>query len=100
MSHRFLPEARTEYLEAVSFYETRQRGLGAALIAEVERAIALAVERPAGWRLVHPVGIRKLGLARFPYTLFYMPVPDGIEITALAHDRQKPLYWAGRMKAS
>lgn len=97
MSHRFRPEAEAEYLGAISFYESRGRGLGAALITEVEQAIALAVERPLAWRLVHDSGIRKLGLGRFPYTLFYRPLADGIEVTAFAHDRQRPQYWAARI---
>lgn len=100
MSHRFRPEAEAEYLDAVGFYESRSRGLGAALIAEFERAIALAVERPLTWKQVHPSGIRRLGLGRFPYAVFYLPLTEGIEVTAFAHDRQRPLYWSARMGGS
>lgn len=97
MSYCFRPEAEAEYLDAVGFYESRGRGLGAALIAEFERAVMLAVERPLAWKQVHPSGIRKLGLGRFPYTVFYLPQAEGIEVTAFAHDRQRPLYWSARI---
>lgn len=96
MSHRFRPEAAAEYLGAIRFYEARRRGLGAALIADFEHAVALAVERPLAWRQVHPTGIRRLGLARFPYSVFYQPLAEGIEITAFAHHRQRPQYWLAR----
>lgn len=99
MSHRFRPEAEAEYLGAIRFYESCRSGLGAALIAEFEHAVALAVERPLAWRLVHPTGIRRLGLGRFPYSVFYRPLADGIEITAFAHHRQRPQYWPARSES-
>jgi hypothetical protein len=46
VSYSFLPEAEAEYLEAIGYYEQRQRGLGRDLIAEFERVMQLVVERP------------------------------------------------------
>ncbi len=46
MSYNFLPEAETEYLEAVRFYEEQQTKLGLSLITEFEKVIALVVTRP------------------------------------------------------
>lgn len=97
MSYRFAPEAEAEYLDAIAFYESRQHGLGAALVGEFEHAIGLIVERPLSWRQVHASGIRKLGLGRYPYTVFYLPVNDGVMVTAFAHDRQRPHYWSARL---
>ncbi len=77
MTHNFLPGAEAEYLEAVQFFEEQRAGLGAALIAEFERIVDLAVERPNSWRLVHSSGVRRIGLARFPYAVFLC----GIHIT-------------------
>ena len=70
MKHSFVPGAETEYLEAVRFYEGRQKNLGGALIVEFERSLRLVLERPQAWRLVHPSGIRRIGLSRFPYSIF------------------------------
>jgi hypothetical protein len=60
-----------EYIAAVRFYEAQQAKLGAALIKEFEQAVALLSKQPAACRLVHPSGIRRCGLARFPYTIFF-----------------------------
>lgn len=98
MSYSFLPEAETEYLEAVRFYEGVRTGLGESLIAEFEGVIALAVARPKSWREVHPAGIRRIGLKRFPYAVFYRILPDNsLQITAFAHHRRRPGYWASRV---
>lgn len=97
MKHNFLPGAEIEYLQAVRFYEERQKGLGGALIAEFEHAPFLALERPEAWRLAHPSGVRCIGLSRFPYTIFYRVIMDTPQITAVAHHRQRPAYWLSRL---
>jgi hypothetical protein len=50
MTYAFHPEARLEYREAASFYESRRRGLGVTFSLEVEAAIARIVEAPKRWR--------------------------------------------------
>jgi toxin ParE1/3/4 len=97
--HSFLPGAEAEYLDAIRFYENRQPGLGAALIAEFEHALGLALDRPHTWRLVHPAGIRRIGLSRFPYAIFFRVVGDALQITAVAHHRKRPGYWLSRIES-
>ncbi len=46
MSYFFHPNAQTEYLEAIAFYETKSAGLGASYIAEFEGAIGVVCEHP------------------------------------------------------
>jgi toxin ParE1/3/4 len=62
VSYSFLPEAEAEYLDAVAFFEEQRRGLGTSLIAEFERIIKLAEQRPNAWKVVHPSGIRRIAL--------------------------------------
>jgi hypothetical protein len=97
--HSFLPGAEAEYLDAIRFDEDRQRGLGAALIAEFEHALELAVERPQTWCLVHPSGIRRIGRSRFPFAIFFRVVGDALQITAVAHHRKRPGYWLPRIES-
>ncbi|MGH8602640.1 MAG: type II toxin-antitoxin system RelE/ParE family toxin [Gammaproteobacteria bacterium] len=97
MIYSFLPEAEAEYLEAVRFYEEQRAGLGDALISEFEHAIGLAAERPESWRLVHPSGIRRIGLLTFPYAVFYRVLSGSLQITAFAHHRHRPGYWLTRV---
>lgn len=97
MSHSFLPEAEAEYLLAIRFYEEHRAGLGSALVSEFERAVHLATERPHAWKLVHVSGIRRIGLRRFPFAVFFRTLPDGVmQVTAFAHHRQRPGYWLAR----
>lgn len=97
MNYTFLPEAETEYLEAVRFYEEQQAKLGLSLIKEFETTIALVLQRPQSWKLVHPSGIRRVELTRFPYSVFYRILADDIQITAIAHHRRHPNYWLKRL---
>ncbi|MGH8278876.1 MAG: hypothetical protein ACRETQ_04835 [Gammaproteobacteria bacterium] len=71
MNYGFLPGAQTEYLKAVHFYEEQRAGLSAILVSEFERAISLAMETPAVCKLAAPSGIRRVGLSRFPYAVFF-----------------------------
>lgn len=98
MKYSFLPAAEAEYLDAILFYEGRQPGLGAALITEFEYALGLALDRPHTWHLVHPLGIRRIGLSRFPYAIFFRLVGDALQITAVAHHRKRPGYWLSRIE--
>ncbi|SJM89780.1 conserved hypothetical protein [Crenothrix polyspora] len=98
MNVSFLPEAETEYMEAVRFYEDQPAKLGALLIHEFERTMALVIEKPEAWRLVHPSGIRRISLSRFPYSVFYRVFSGGIQITAFAHHRRRPGYWLTRVR--
>jgi toxin ParE1/3/4 len=99
VSYGFLPEAEAEYIAAVAFFEERRQGLGAALITEFERIIQLAVARPQAWKQVHASGIRRIGLRRFPYAIFYRVLPHGqLQVTALAHHRKRPGYWLQRIE--
>lgn len=98
MNYEFVPEAEAEYLEAIRFYQAQQNRLGALLIDDFERAITLIIQKPETWRLVHLSGIRRLGLARFPYSVFYRSASGRILVTAFAHHRRRPDYWLARVK--
>jgi toxin ParE1/3/4 len=96
-NYSFLAEAEAEYLEAIRFNEGQRAGLGDTLILEFERVIGLAIEKPRAWKLVHSSGIRRIGLSRFPYSIFYRVFHNEIQITAFAHNRRRPSYWLTRV---
>ena len=41
--------------------------------------------------------VREEVLLEFPYTLFYRVTSDEVIILAVAHQRQRPLYWRRRL---
>ncbi|MDE0801990.1 MAG: type II toxin-antitoxin system RelE/ParE family toxin [Acidimicrobiales bacterium] len=95
---RFVPAARDELREAAAWYEERRSGLGDQFVDAVEVALELIVDWTAAGTPVE-IGahdVRRLSVIGFPYHLPYRVVGDWIEIVAVAHDRRRPAYWAGR----
>ena len=46
MKHRFTTEALSDYENAVEYYETQERGLGARFILEIDELISSMLEFP------------------------------------------------------
>lgn len=93
----FHPGAEAEYLEAVAFYESRQKGLGAGYIAEVEEALSRIAATPHRYRIEKKPNIRRLSLVRFPYKIIYRDLRGSVQVMAVAHKHQHPGYWVGRL---
>jgi toxin ParE1/3/4 len=89
-------EARAELLQAVSFYEARVPGLGSRFITEIERCHKALLDTP----LVgspHGRRLRKFAVGdKFPYSIVYAVLADGLYIVAYAHGSRRPGYWRPR----
>jgi len=90
------PEADRELTEGAVFY-AREDGkeLGRAFIAEFERSLEFLCLHPhigASWR----TNRRRFPLRRFPYSIIYYIRDDELRVVAVAHHRQRPVYWADR----
>jgi len=96
MRFEFHPEARLEFLDAVSYYETHQSGLGERFIQSVEAAIAGINQNPEGWAVIEQDVRRKLTRV-FPYALLYTIEPENILIVAVMHCHKEPGYWRSRL---
>lgn len=92
----FLPEAEAEHLKQVAYYESQQPGLGASYIAEVAAALEYICEAPQRFPVARPPALRRLGLMRFPFTIFFREVADEVQVVAVAAHRRRPGYWSGR----
>lgn len=93
---RFHGFAELELEEACEYYGRTASGLQDAFLAEVERGCRLLAEFPEVGVTVRQ-GVRKLGLKRFPYSLFYTVREDGIRIVAVGHQNRRPFYWKRRL---
>ncbi|MBE7499823.1 MAG: type II toxin-antitoxin system RelE/ParE family toxin [Verrucomicrobiales bacterium] len=89
-------QARAELDAAISFYESRAAGLGLDLQAKVEDGVRAIQRSPESWPPHKQTGFRKYFVERFPYTLYYLEMPDCIWIAAVAHGSRRPGYWMGR----
>ncbi|MEY2878713.1 MAG: hypothetical protein RLZZ15_1093, partial [Verrucomicrobiota bacterium] len=69
--------SRTEFDEAVAWYEGERVGLGLEYKAAVDALLVAIAEHPSLFRQVHGP-IRRAVLKRFPYTVHFLTEPDRI----------------------
>ena len=97
------PEAEREIGEAMDWYEGRDVGLGAALLAEVDsilRRLEIGDLRGIGVPGVREeLAIRRVLLPRFPYAVIFV-VSDAIHIIAFAHQKRSADYLKGRLPST
>ena len=94
----FDPDARTEFLAAVEYYEECQRGLGYRFRLFVESAVHNIYENPFCYRVLH-APFRRCLLQKFPYSIIFSIEPEHILIIAVAHAKRKPGYWQERIES-
>lgn len=92
----FHPLAERELIDAASYYEEQEQGLGLEDLAEVEGASNLLIRYSAAGVVIRG-SVRRLILPKFLYSLLYRSVDeDLIRILAIAHHKRKPQYWVNR----
>ena len=91
----FHPEARAEYLDALTWYQTRSPQASAQFEAEVERALDLIKSNPTTFPKYDDEH-RYIGLRRYPYSVIYRFQPGEIYVVAIAHSSRAAGYWQGR----
>ena len=94
---RFSAPASAELAEAVRWYETRRKGLGADFYDAVVRAIELIrthsdIGTVRTGRLPH----RRVLIAGFPYQIVYRVRDNDLYVIAVAHTSRRPDFWQGR----
>lgn len=84
--------AEQDLAEAAVWYEERGAGLGADLVRRTREAM----QRIALTPLIYPIAhgsLRRAGVKRFPYGVFFRAYDDRVEIAAIFHDRRDPTLW-------
>ena len=97
MSYYFHPAAEAEHLETVAYYESKRPGLGATYLAEFENVLVNICDAPQRYPIEIKPDIRRRRMLRFPFTVLFRTVSGTIQILAVAHHRQRPIYWLGRL---
>ena len=95
----FHASARAELGDAVAFYESRAKGLGVALVEKIREAVRKIQKDPEAWPPHRQGGFRKIFAERFPYTVFYLELPELIWIVAITHSSRRPVYWSKRRRS-
>ena len=95
MTVKFHPAARAELREARLWYEERSPLTAIAFGQEVAAAVSRIARTPMRFPLAEH-GTRRVGLRRFPYTLFYRAGAQETIVVAVAHQKRRPGYWKVR----
>jgi toxin ParE1/3/4 len=89
------PAARQDLQDGRDWYEGQRPGLGADFVNAVDEVfvrIAASPELyPAEYR-----GVRRAGLHRFPYVVYYRITGSTVEVLAVIHGSRSPRTWRSR----
>lgn len=96
MFYLFHPEAEMEFVEAISYYEECERGLGEDFSLEVNSTIRNILAFPTAWSKLDDTVYRCL-TNRFPFGILYSIEQQEIFILAVMHLRRHPDYWKHRV---
>lgn len=96
MTHRFLSPALRELAEAAEYYESRQPGLGADFLHEIETAIMRIQLHPEAWMLMSP-NTRRCRTHRFPHGVIYQIRDDELLIVSVMDLRRHPDSWRNNL---
>jgi toxin ParE2 len=91
----FLPQAKSELLHAVEYYEGQLSGLGQRFWNEVDQHINWIAENPEVSQ-VRSGGYRRVNLRVFPYYVACIVRDPIISILSIAHGHSLPEYWIDR----
>jgi plasmid stabilization system protein ParE len=91
-----IPEARDEFDEAFDWYERQKMGLGITFSDHVQRVYDRISATPEMYRIVRQ-DVRKAGVKRFPYSIYYRDEPTRIVVLAVFHGRRDPRVWQARI---
>jgi hypothetical protein len=93
----FLPPAKTEMIDATSYYNMQSEGLGYEFAAEVKRTLERIVQYPDAWFKLSK-RTRRCRTNRFPYAVIYQVRQDSLIVVAIMHLSREPETWKSRLK--
>lgn len=89
------PKAAADIEEAFLWYEKQRSGLGIEFLTAVDQALDDILENPRLHRVLHRE-TRRATLQRFPYSLFYRIIDDGVIVVGCFHGSRSPRRWEER----
>ena len=97
MKIEFLPPARAELTDAISYYNTQSEGLGYEFAAEVKRTLERIAQNPDAWFKLSK-RTRRCRTIRFPYGVIYQIREETLLIVAIMHLSKEPETWKSQLR--
>jgi plasmid stabilization system protein ParE len=91
-----MPEARAEFDQAFDWYECKKAGLGLDFADCVQRVFDRISAVPEIYAVVRR-DVRKAGVKRFPYSVYYRIEPAQILVLGVFHGKRDPRIWQSRV---
>jgi plasmid stabilization system protein ParE len=89
----FTPEAQTDSINAVGYYESKLPGLGKRFKQEIKRQLA-ALKLNPHTRSVRYENVRLAVIEKFPYSIHYSILDQQVIVHAIICDYRNPAeYW-------
>jgi len=93
---RLLPEAASEFEDAVEWYEQRVTGLGNDFYSRVKLVIRSITATPRAHAKIYG-DVRKAVVSRFPFIVLYREDPDEVGVISVFHTSRDPSEWQSRI---
>ena len=96
MNRSYHPLFKADVIQAASYYDLNQPGLGESFKQSLEGALESLTQAPLRWRKFRGP-YRRCKLKRFPYYIvFRFDNKEDVIVFALVHDRRHPDSWTSR----
>jgi toxin ParE1/3/4 len=89
------PEAEEDMAEGRNWYERQRAGLGAEFLTAADDVFDRIRQCPELYATEYRA-IRRAGLGRFPYIVYYRIIEESIEVIAVQHGSRNPRGWRSR----
>lgn len=89
------PAAEQDLAEARDWYESRQPDLGQAFLQAVDEVFNRVAASPELYADEYR-GVRRAGLSRFPYIVYFRLTANCVEILAVLHGSRHSREWRSR----
>jgi plasmid stabilization system protein ParE len=94
----FHPEAAAELERAYDWYAERSIVAARAFLAEIVVSVDDLAVSHGTWPH-YRAKYRRRVLPRFPFSVIYQVTENAVQVVAVAHEKQRPGYWADRQSA-
>ncbi len=89
------PAAEQDLADARAWYEGQRFGLGDEFLTAVDEVFARIAVSPEMYAEEYR-GVRRAGLNRFPYVVYYRITQVAVEVLAVLHGSRHPGVWRSR----